>query len=170
MTKSHWIRIACVAVAALVVLRLGLVYDELPTEVASHFDFSGRANSHQGKLGFVVSMALLQLLIPVPLLVMTSSLHRAPLTSINIPNRDYWLSPERRESSLRRVASLLDEVNLAIALLLASVAELMIRAQLAVGPRPLRFAIPLVLFLVFTLFWSLRLHRQFRLPASSERS
>jgi hypothetical protein len=69
----------------------------------------------------------------VLLLVLPALLRRVPTQLINLPNRDYWLAPERRAASLDRVGSWLSWFALATGALLCFVVELTIRANLEQG-------------------------------------
>ena len=75
-------------------------YGQLSARVASHFDIHGAANGWQSKqefYGFLVGTVMLVALIGfgIPRLFNT-----IPIQLINLPNREYWLAPERRADSI----------------------------------------------------------------------
>src|SRR5687768_10431534 len=73
---------------------------QLPARVATHFDFQGHPNgwmSRSGHLTFMWILGTILPLLPVVILYLTRSL---PPGLINVPNRDYWLAPERRQETL----------------------------------------------------------------------
>lgn len=72
----------------------------LPAQVACFFGFSGEPNGFVGQ-GVYLS-ALLILTVGTPLLVRLSlvALVRGKPGAMPIPNRDYWLAPERRDETL----------------------------------------------------------------------
>src|SRR3954467_4580000 len=68
----------------------------LPDRVASHFDAQGRPNDWMSRSAYVAVMAAIGLLLPLFLLAMSLLIRACPNSVINIPRRDYWLSPEHR--------------------------------------------------------------------------
>ena len=72
----------------------------LPEVVASHFDPSGQANGFMPKEGYVWFMAGLVVMLPVLVVYLPNVLMRWAPDSINLPNRQYWLAPQRREQTI----------------------------------------------------------------------
>lgn len=74
--------------------------ENLPLVVASHFTGTGQANGfmpHQVYVSFVLA-----LLIGLPSLLISLTWWSlgSYRTRINLPNKDYWLAPERRASTI----------------------------------------------------------------------
>ncbi len=98
------------ALAALVAAALAQAIwqqGHLPARVATHFDFSGRPNGWMSRevhlkyqTGLVVGLAAVMVglgwLIP-----------KLPGDLVNVPHRDRWLAPERREATYAWLANLL---------------------------------------------------------------
>jgi serine/threonine-protein kinase len=82
--------------AAFVVLSSG----SLPPKVASHFVVGGAANAYMPRGAYVELM--LEVVVGAPaLLIAVSTLVRfVPTRFLNLPNRAYWLAPERRAETL----------------------------------------------------------------------
>lgn len=75
-------------------------HSQLPARVATHFDFAGRPNGWMARdtqlkaqLGLVLGVAAL-------MQGLAWLIDRMPVELINVPNRDYWFSDERRAESL----------------------------------------------------------------------
>jgi uncharacterized membrane protein len=67
---------------------------ELPLTVASHFDGAGRANAFMSRSGYARFALCFAVGLPsVVVGVLTLVFSRA--TDFKLPNRDYWLAPER---------------------------------------------------------------------------
>jgi uncharacterized membrane protein len=68
----------------------------LPDRIASHFGASGMPNGWMTKTQFFITYALVLL----PALFIEFWLHRkiskTPQGKLNLPNKEYWLAPERR--------------------------------------------------------------------------
>jgi hypothetical protein len=71
---------------------------ELPARVASHFDFQGRPNDFMGRTGYLFFMAGFGCLFP-GLMPGIALFLRRTRAKLNLPNRDYWLAPERRDET-----------------------------------------------------------------------
>jgi serine/threonine-protein kinase len=72
----------------------------LPARVASHFAGSGAANGYMSRSGYVVFMLVFSIGLPLGLVVFLTALFRHATSLINLPNRAYWLAPERREETV----------------------------------------------------------------------
>jgi uncharacterized membrane protein len=75
-------------------------YDDLPAKVASHFDIQGRPNGWMSRktcVGFTLGLGVL---LPAFIVGMMGGAGKIPVSFINLPHRDYWLAPERRQAAL----------------------------------------------------------------------
>jgi uncharacterized membrane protein len=84
------------------VLNLALAahsYSVLPAVVASHFDAAGRPNAYSPKAVLVGIHAGVVLFLGFMILVNAAAM-RMPSARFNLPNKDYWMAPERREETL----------------------------------------------------------------------
>ncbi len=99
------------------VLLLGLVlvslveaarqWNSAPSRVPSHFDAAGRPNAWSSRDEFFmlqvgVTLGVAALFIGIPWLLKST-----PTNLINLPNKGYWLAPERREETMDRLVSYL---------------------------------------------------------------
>src|SRR5664279_3490148 len=82
-----------------------LTSGELPPVVASHFGPGGTANGFMGKGMYIAVM--LAVVVAVPALVgMSGQLVRVlPVQLVNLPNKQYWLAPERRAATIESLSS-----------------------------------------------------------------
>jgi uncharacterized membrane protein len=75
-------------------------YDDLPARVASHFDIEGQANGWMSRdvcVGFTLGLGILM---PALIIGMMAGAGKIPVSFINLPHREYWLAPERRQAAL----------------------------------------------------------------------
>ncbi len=140
-------------------------YPRLPALVASHFGVSGHADSYMPKQEFmrlhlgVVGLISLVLLV-VPMLVV-----RLPPGMINLPNKDYWLAPERRAHTGRVIRGFLTSFGDAMLLFLLVIFGDAMRASLLPAPRlSNRVWVMLILLASFAVIWTIRFVRAFRRP------
>jgi uncharacterized protein DUF1648 len=107
----------------------------LPERVASHFSAAGLANGYMSRDAYRIFMLAFGFGVPLVVVALIAWLPRLAPNLINIPNRDYWLAPERREATL----AALDACALWLGCLLTAMAGgvhwLIIRANAGTPPK-----------------------------------
>lgn len=95
--------VALVDLLALAAGQLAYVVPELSERIATHFCAGGNPNGWMTRTGFVFfEVALVGFMVAV--MIGAALLARVlPGRFINIPNRDYWLAPERRHEAASRL-------------------------------------------------------------------
>jgi uncharacterized membrane protein len=136
-------------------------WNSAPSRVPSHFDAAGRPNAWSSRDEFFyvqvgVTLAVAAVFIGIPRL-----LKSAPASLINLPNKSYWLAPERREETIEQLTSYFDVFACATVLLLIVVFELTSLASRGGGLATNYFLPVLGSYLVFTAGWSVALIRTF---------
>ncbi len=94
---------AYMALASILLLCLGqAIYftPKLPNTVASHFASDGTPNGHSSKMQFVALMVGINVGTTFLTAALAALLQRMPNSMINIPNKDFWLHPDRRTATL----------------------------------------------------------------------
>ena len=89
-----------ITIVFLCIVQAVYYYPLLPDRVASHFGPSGRPDAWSGKESFVMIYLLVVAFIASLFPVMGFVLRKTPSTLINLPNRTYWLAPERRQETI----------------------------------------------------------------------
>jgi serine/threonine-protein kinase len=157
-----------VTLIALAVARSVTVLRALPPRMASHFDGSGQPNGFMSQGDFFVFYALVgggavALVLGIPWLT-----RAVPPSLINIPNRGYWLTPERLPLVHRKLGAWAGWFAASLTAFLVAVLELVLRANLAREPianGPLQ--VLLGLLLLGNGMSIVLLVRSFRLPDDS---
>lgn len=137
----------------------------LPETVASHFAQSGAADGFSARADYVATMMVMVVLVPLLPALLPGSLLRGG-AGLNIPNRGYWLAPERRDATLSFVRVHGLWLAGALALFLGYVHWLTVLAN-AQKPPALSsggFYAGLGLFLGMTAVWVWVLFARFRAP------
>ena len=142
----------------------------LPSRVAIHFGLGGMGDnwvpSYVNTLFFIgTNMFLFVSFYFSPRLVFMF-----PTKWINLPNKDYWLRLENKARTVAMFSSLMWEFGIALFLFLFVVELLAIEANLS---QPVRineklFFSALILFLLYTVYWCIKLFRSFRRPREME--
>lgn len=139
---------------------------ELPPVVATHFILTGQANGFMPRkvyrwvaLAVVTAPPLLVAYLPVVLL-------RRGSNRINLPHRDYWLAPERREATLAflRLHGLLFAAGVAVflAFVHAQVAQANLRHPPVMDVDATGTGT--IVLLAGLMVWLFALHARFRRP------
>jgi uncharacterized membrane protein len=76
-------------------------YARLPERMASHFGADGVANGWMTRDGYFWFMVGIVTFVSLTMLAAFGSIRFLPNSMINIPRRDYWLAPERRDETAR---------------------------------------------------------------------
>jgi hypothetical protein len=87
------------------VVELFWAYYQLPERVHAHFPSWLHFGAEGSKWIFVVISGSIPVLIAIVVLISIRLVKREPDKILQIPNRDYWLSPERREQTLDSIVS-----------------------------------------------------------------
>lgn len=136
--------------------------------MASHFDGSGRPNGFQSRDGFAAFSATMLVTTVVIFGGLGALFQRIPSKWFNLPNRDYWLSPERRGETLDFLCTQMEWFGAASLALYLVVIQMVVETNLTAEPslesRSMFFV--LGVFLLFTGVWLVRFIRHFRRPAT----
>ena len=109
-SQSRWwvpARFAFAILLGIVALQTLIYYPRLPAQLASHFDAAGRPNGWSSKLAYFALQAFIVLVLTGCFAALPALLEHVPPRLVNLPNKDYWLAPERRAATMASVASAL---------------------------------------------------------------
>ena len=157
----RWTRLLLLGLVFVSLVEAARQWSSAPSVVPSHFDAAGRPNAWTSRDGFFALQVGVTLGIGVLFIGMTRLLKSIPLSLINLPNKGYWLAPQRREETLDRLASYFDVFASATVLLLMVVFELTSLASRGGGLATNLFLPALVSYLVFSAGWTVALIRTF---------
>jgi len=155
-----------VLLASAAAIHFFYLYAQLPEVVASHFDAHGVPNGWQTRtifFAFFVGSIVIATVVcfGVPLLIAS-----VPATLINLPHKEYWLSPEQRPSSLAYLRAHFAWLGCAVLLVGIFAFEFSVRANFQPDKRFDTASLLYVLgaFFVFVIVWMARLLARFGKP------
>jgi len=131
MNASRTVFAALLLVAAAQVL---VYYPQLPDHMASHFNGAGQPNGWSSKAFFFGLTGFVLVLLTALFAVLPAWIQRMPARLINLPNKDYWLAPERQEATMASVAAALTWFGCAAVIFLNAATWLVIRFNLDRDP------------------------------------
>jgi hypothetical protein len=144
----------------------------LPPRVAIHFGVNGMAGgwgpNYSNALIFLVTNVFFFFTIWLsPRLIFMLS-----PKWINLPNKGYWLRAENKAQTNAKLSSLMWEFGTAFFLFFFIAELLVIQANLS---QPVKldqklFLSALIVFLIYSVYWCIRLYRDFRLPRETSGS
>jgi uncharacterized membrane protein len=162
--KSKYIGL--IALFLLVSINLGAsgyYYTVLPERIASEFDFAGEPKSWMTKGPFVIFNMAMLIVVPALLLSVAWISTKLPMRMVDLPNKEYWLAPERKAETFTRLFRSMLWLAVAIELFLSLLVGLVYWANLG-HPQAMRIA-PTVLLACFLLFmagWLFTFYRKFK--------
>ena len=148
------------------VIEMLFFYPQLPDYMAVHFNLAGSADRWDSKSDFFWTMETVFALLVALFGTLPLIIRRLPVSYINIPNREFWFAPERKEQTTNRLVDQLLFIGAMALLLMDGVLYLSMRANLVDRP-----ALPsellwgmIIVFFVVNIVWTMSLIRSFRQP------
>lgn len=140
---------------------------ELPAVVASHFAANGVANGFMPRAIYAVLIVSMVVGAPLLLALLPAAAMRGEGKKLNIPHREYWLAPERRDDTLEFLHVHGRWFAVVVALFLSYVHWLVVLANRLQPPVLSSRSIitALVVFALALLVWLWALASRFRNPA-----
>lgn len=135
----------------------------LPEVLGSHFAGNGAVNGWQSKVVFFSTELAVVVLAAVVGFGIPRIIGAMPVSLINLPNKEFWLTPERRAETLGYLQMHMAWFGCALLAFLLFVMELVFRANLQSPPRlnSGAFVLGLVAFLLFVTVSTVRLVARF---------
>jgi phosphate/sulfate permease len=140
----------------------------LPIVVASHFGPGGTANGFMPHKTYVRFTLAFVVLMPLLLNLVAAAVARLPEKLVNIPNRQYWLAPERRAQAVEMLRGRMQLFAAMLVAFLCYVHWLVVRANAQLPPvlDNKQFVTGLAVFLFALVVWIVSLRRKFRPPVT----
>ncbi len=145
-------------------VHFSLLYPELPDVIASHFNAQGAPNGWQAKSGFFVALAMITLTMAIIGFAIPLIIGRLPVQLINLPNKRYWLAPERRAQTNAFLEAYFGWFACAIYFVVLVAFNYAAQSNLhpASPPSIAWFFAALIGLAIFAIFWSRLMFTRFR--------
>lgn len=136
----------------------------LPPVVASHFDLSGTPNATMPRDQFTNLFLAIMVLTSGLMALLPTLIAKLPPQMINIPNRMYWLSPDRIDETKQILQAYLLIFASKLCCFMAVIFWLIVQAHLHNPPQlsTHHLMVATGVFVLMTIFWSLRLSARFK--------
>lgn len=116
-------------------LMMAYYYPQMPQTMAAHFAADGLPNGWQPRGTFFALMLLITASSAVVTFFAPWQIASKSNDRINLPNKQYWLAPERREQTMQSIAAMMGWFGCGLLFALISGTYLAIRANLAADHR-----------------------------------
>lgn len=135
------------------VVHTSYYYPLLPTSMASHFNGAGEPDEWMEKRVFLVFEGILVCVLLSEFLGLPWLIERMPDRLINLPNKAYWLSPERRSRAFEIFRTYFQWFGIALLTLLICVSHLVFRANITRTELDKSIWLFLAGYFVFVVIW-----------------
>jgi uncharacterized membrane protein len=136
---------------------------QLPERIASHFNFHGEPDAWMSKSGFFTFQFGLLAFVCGLFFCISYFLPKMPRSLINLPNKDYWLAPERRAETFRVLRDKIETFQIPLLILFVILNQLTIRANLTGENLSSASWLVLGAFLLYTIVWAFGLNKNFKI-------
>jgi len=138
-------------------------YSRLPQKLATHFGAGGAANGWMDKGGFLVFYLGLCAFMVAIFLLMPRFVALFPDSMINLPNKEYWLAPERRALTMGMMGENMAWLGVLVLALFIGMGYLTFQADLMPQPHldEAAGAVMMGAFFVCMIIWLVRFIRAF---------
>ena len=163
MTGLKLPRIIFGVIATAALAECALAYAQLPGRMASHFRASGAANGWMPKPAFFAVYAAMICVSALVGFFAPRSIEGKSSDRINLPNKEYWLAPERRDATFAFFRKSFAWYGCGLLLMLVLAMGLAIQANFSAPPRMPAGPILSVIvgFVLFNVAWVIGLLRHF---------
>jgi uncharacterized membrane protein len=153
------------------VIYFSRLYPQLPAVVASHFDAHGTPNGWQTKQAFFGVFAGVTFIAAFFVFLVPPLIAIVPPQYVNLPNKNYWLAPERIADAHRFLSGWFAWFGCAVFGVIVVGCDDAVKWNLGVAEKPgfTHLWFVLAAFGVFTAVWSIRMMLRFgRIPERTE--
>ena len=164
MQTSGIPKLIYVLLAAAGLLYFSFLYPQLPAIMPSHFNAGGVATAWMPKSGFFFLFAFVMAFASVPAFLVPWLIAAKSDDKINLPNKEYWLAPERRNETIRYLGVQMGWFGCALLAMLLCGFYFAVSASLKPDHSfdSNSFYVALAVFLVFSVSLPVRLLSHFR--------
>ena len=154
-------RLWLLASAVLIAVHLAWHYAALPEKMPTHFGPDGTADGWMNKSGFAGFQLGMTALLTLVFLGIGWLMKVLPAEAVNLPNKGYWLAPERRADTIRRLGDQFASLGVAVNLFFLGVQDAVVRAALSgSGSLGKLFPVYFAFFIGYTIYWTIGLVRR----------
>lgn len=123
--------------AILPMIQLIIYYDSLPERVAAHFNAAGEADEFMTKSSFLFLIGGVHFFVSFLFIGIIFFIKKLPLSMINVPNKEYWFTDERKVASYDFFQKAMAVIAITTLLFLFVIMQSTIQYNLKENPEPI---------------------------------
>jgi hypothetical protein len=136
-------------------------YSVLPDRIATHFGISGTPDAWGTKTAFFLWYAVTTVFLASVLLWTPRMLSKIPTALINLPNKDYWLAPERKDETIAYIGRGMLLFGSGTLLFLLDIIHQSFQVSMGQASSLNHVWVTFAIYLAFCVFWTVALFRRF---------
>ncbi len=136
-------------------------YPRLPEQVAHHFDTTGKPDAWGHKIQFLIVYLATIGIMALAFLGLGLLMPKIPDSAINLPNKNYWLAPERRQKTLNYMLPLFLWMGSFTMILLLDIFHQSFQVHLGNAAKLDHFWISIGAYLAITTAWCVIVYKKF---------
>jgi uncharacterized membrane protein len=144
-------------------------YPSLPEKIATHFGSSNSPSSYSDKLSFLLLYNIIMLFLTAMFWGINYLMKIGGDSMVNLPNKKYWLAPERREATIEKLRANMNFFGLLTFLFMLLnqiyIFEANLLTEVRLGDS---FWITFVVYMMMIMIWLMRMLRIFSKDISEE--
>jgi len=154
------------------VVQIAWYFPHMPAVLATHYDGAGEPNGWMSR-SFALGFHLMLLGVTAAAFIgIPTIIGRVAPRRLNLPNKEFWLAPERRDASILSLKNRMAVLGCAAVVLMMIVTGMNFHANLE---RPARIPAPAIFgciggFLAFMAGWMISFYRRFGRRAAGQRT
>lgn len=163
MSGAKLPRIVFFAIILLALAQALYNFPLLPDRLASHFNASGIPNGWMPKQAFFVVYFVMIIVAAIPDFYVPYAISKTSNDRLHLPNKDYWLAPERRAETMAYFDKSLAWFGCALLLLEVLAMGLAIQANFSSPPQMPATPILVLIaaFVLYNILWIVLMFRRF---------
>ncbi len=168
MTKSYLPKLLLIILTMYLIWMVMDSRTDLPERIATHFNFSGQPDGWQNQSTFILISCFLFAALAGMFLFIAWVITVSPPELLNMPNKKYWLSAERKPNTLNLLRTYILWFAVFVQAFLGYIMHSIIMFNsLSSQQTNLPITKPLIIFGTGTMIWLILMFRQFRNPEKS---
>jgi uncharacterized membrane protein len=142
-------------------------FSVLPDVVANHFGSGGLANGWMSNTANLIFSIVILLANTLVFLSIETIFRKAPVKLISFPKKEFWLAPERKESSIGLMTSWMLFFGVVTNVFLIMVFHLVYSANQSSPPKldEDSFFVVMILYIAIMVGWLIKLYKRFNRTA-----
>ncbi len=144
--------------------QMAYYYPILPAVIASHFNGAGEPDGWMSKPSFYVFEFVILVFIIAEMSLLPWLVEKMPNSFLNLPNKEYWLAPERRPYAFEIFRTYFQWFSIVLLFLFVCVNQLVFIANLKRQPLGSAIWAILVVYLTFVVIWLIKFILAFKKP------